>query len=468
MTQSLDQYDVAIVGAGVCGTALTYLLAKYANLKRILVLEKCGEAATINSRVSNNSQTLHFGDIETNYTLEKATKVNRASSLVKHYLLKYDPYQEMHSKYNKMVLAVGQEQISILERRYHEFKTLFPSLRMINRAEIQTLEPNILKGRDPDEDVSALFTEEGFTVNFQKLAQSFLENAAGSQHTTVDVRFNSKVASIQKMDDGYCIDTVGESVQAKTVVIAAGAYSLLFAKSLRYGKDYALLSVAGSFYRSRSVLNGKVYTMQSKKLPFAAIHGDPEVHDPSITRFGPTAKVLVQLERYRSSTVIDYFRTAGLSLAAILSFATILFDLTILKYIVRNFLYDIPFMGRRLFIHEVRRIVPDMRLQDLEYAKGYGGIRPQIVNMKTRKLQLGEAKIVGDGILFNITPSPGASTCLQNAEDDAEQIVAFLGDGYHFDKERFHQDLSAESQNVSSNDNQQPSLEDDTLVETGT
>ncbi|NEQ54181.1 MAG: FAD-dependent oxidoreductase [Leptolyngbya sp. SIO3F4] len=454
MTQTQNQYDIAIVGAGVCGTAVTYLLSRYTNIKRIVVLEKCGDAATINSRVSNNSQTLHFGDIETNYTLEKATKVNSASSLVKHYLLKYDPYQEMHSKYNKMVLAVGQEQISILERRYHEFRALFPSLRIVDRAEIQKLEPNILKGRDPDEAVSALFTEEGFTVNFQKLAKSFLENAAGSQTTTVDVRFNTQVTNIQKGVDGYLIDTSSESIQAKTVVIAAGAYSLLFAKSLGYGKDYALLSVAGSFYRSRSVLNGKVYTMQSKKLPFAAIHGDPEVHDPSITRFGPTAKVLVQLERYRSSTIIDYFRTAGLSLAAILSFAAILLDLTILKYIVRNFLYDIPFIGRRLFIHEVRRIVPDMRLEDLEYAKGYGGIRPQIVNMKTRKLELGEAKIVGDGILFNITPSPGASTCLQNAEDDAERIVAFLGDGYHFDKERFHHDLSVESQHVSSNDEQ--------------
>lgn len=464
MTQTPNQYDVAIVGAGVCGTALTYLLSKYTNIQRIAVLEKCSEAATINSRVSNNSQTLHFGDIETNYTLEKATKVNRAASLVKHYLLKYDPYQEMYSEYNKMVLAVGQEQISILEKRYLEFKTLFPSLRMINRAEIQELEPNILKGRDPDEDISALFTEEGFTVNFQKLAISFLENAAGSQNTTVDICFNTQVTNIQKIADGYLINTNGESVLAKTVVIAAGAYSLLFAKSLGYGKDYALLSVAGSFYRSRSVLNGKVYTMQSKKLPFAAIHGDPEVHDPSITRFGPTAKILVQLERYRGSTIIDYFRTAGLSIAAILSFATILLDLTILKYILRNFLYDIPFIGRRLFIREVRRIVPDMALADLEYAKGYGGVRPQIVNMKTRQLQLGEAKITGDCILFNITPSPGASTCLQNAEEDTEKIMEFLGDGYHFDKERFHQDLSAQAQHISSNDS---SLEDDTLVGMG-
>jgi malate dehydrogenase (quinone) len=83
-------------------------------------------------------------------------------------------------------------------------------------------------------------------------------------------------------------------------------------------------------------------------------------------------------------------------------------------------------------------------LSDLQLAKGYGGIRPQIVNLKTKRLELGEAKIVGENILFNITPSPGASTCLQNAEYDTEKILAFLGQGYTFDKNRFLQELGDE------------------------
>lgn len=442
MPQIQKQYDVAIVGAGVCGTALTYVLSNYTNVESIVVLEKCDGAAQVNSRVYNNSQTLHFGDIETNYTLEKARKVNRAASLVKQYLLQQDPQRAIHSKYHKMVLAVGQEQIQTLQKRHQEFAKLFPDLRMIDRAEVADLEPKILEGRDPDIAVSALFTEEGYTVDYQKLAQSFLEQVQNHSDDKVTLQFGTRVTRLEKVATGYRIHTDKETFTAKAVAIAAGAYSLLFAKSLGYGQDYALLSVAGSFYRSRSALNGKVYTLQSKKLPFAAIHGDPEVHDASITRFGPTAKVLLQLERYRSTTIIDYFRTAGLSLAAFLSFAAILLDWTIFRYILRNLLYDIPFVGKRLFIQEVRRIVPSMQLQDLAYAKGYGGIRPQIVNTKMRRLEMGEAKIAGDRILFNITPSPGASTCLQNAEDDAAKLMDFLGEGYYFDQNRFQQDLN--------------------------
>lgn len=443
MSTSLNQYDVAIVGAGVCGTALAYVLSQYTNVESILLVEKCSEVAQVNSQVSNNSQTLHFGDIETNYTLEKARKVNRAASLVKHYLLKHDPNHDIHSVYHKMVLAVGGDQVALLEQRYQAFKPLFPQLRLIDRATIETVEPSVLAGRDPETPVSALFTEEGYTVDFQKLAKSFLQAANPGPDPRIDLRLNTRVTDLEKTAAGYCLQTQQQSFAAKAVVIAAGAYSLLLAKSLGYGQDYALLSVAGSFYRTRSALNGKVYTLQDKKLPFAAIHGDPEVHDRTVTRFGPTAKVLLQLERYRSATIVDYFKTAGLSLGAILSFATILMDLTILRYILRNLLYDVPILGKRLFIQQVRRIVPDLPLKDLEYARGYGGIRPQVVNMKTRRLQMGEAKILGDRIIFNITPSPGASTCLQNAEEDAEKVMAFLGEEYHFDKARFHRDLEA-------------------------
>ena len=203
--------------------------------------------------------------------------------------------------------------------------------------------------------------------------------------------------------------------------------------------------MAGSFYFAPQLLKGKVYTVQQKKLPFAAIHGDPEVHDSAIARFGPTAKVLPMLERHNYSTIIEYFQTAGLSLKAIKSFLKILSDPIIFKYIALNFIYDFPIIGKRLFIQEVKKIVPSIKLSDLQFAKGYGGVRPQIVNLNTQALEMGEAKIIGDKIIFNITPSPGASTCLQNALEDTEKLITFLGNNYQFDRQQFTADLESNS-----------------------
>lgn len=437
-------YEVAIVGGGISGTALMYTLSNYTNINKIVLIEKNQEVALVNSHKTSNSQTLHFGDIETNYTLSKAQKVKKAASLVRNYILRNDPQQEIYSKYHKMVLGIGKEQSEELQERYKEFKSLFPGLRLIEKQEIELFEPNVVKNRRTDENIIALFTEEGYTIDFQKLAQSFLQKSIIESKKSIDLMMATKVKSIKKEGELYYIQTDKELIAAKVVVFTAGAYSLLFAKSLGYGKDYALLNVAGSFYLAPGVLNGKVYTVQLKKIPFAAIHGDSEVHDPRQTRFGPTAKVTPLLEQHKYASIFDYFKTAGLNINAFISFFNILSDQAILKYIVKNYMYDIPLIGKRLFLKEVQKIVPSLQLRDIQLAKGYGGIRPQIINLKTKRLELGEAKITGENILFNITPSPGASTCLQNAEYDTEKIISFLGQEYTFDKHRFLEDLGDE------------------------
>ncbi|AFY85674.1 FAD-dependent oxidoreductase [Chroococcidiopsis thermalis] len=436
-------YEVAIIGAGISGTALLYSLSKYTNVERILLVEKEAEVGLCNSHKTMNSQTLHFGDIETNYTLEKAQKVNRAATLVKNYLLRNDTSQKSYSKYHKLVLGIGAEQVQELRDRYREFQSLFPQLKLIQKPEIEAIEPNLIKDRKPDEEIIALYSEAGYTIDFQALSRSFLQNSIETKKT-IDIMMSTKVKSLKREKNLYHIQTDRGTFSAKSVAFATGAYSLLFAKTLGYGKDYALLNVAGNFYFSPGVLNGKVYTVQMKKIPFAAIHGDPEVHDQSLTRFGPTAKVTLLLENRKYATVLDYLKTAGFSINAIISFLNILSDKTIFNYILRNLIYDLPLVGKRLFLKEARKIVPSLQLNELQFAEGYGGIRPQIVNTKTKHLEMGEAKIVGENIIFNITPSPGASTCLQNAEYDTEKIVAFLGAQYTFNKQQFWKDLGDE------------------------
>jgi malate dehydrogenase (quinone) len=86
-------------------------------------------------------------------------------------------------------------------------------------------------------------------------------------------------------------------------------------------------------------------------------------------------------------------------------------------------------------------IVPSIKLKEIKFASGIGGTRPQIVNNTTRKLEMGEAKLTGDRIIFNITPSPGASTCLGNAYSDTFKIIGFFGNKYKFNTEAFEKDL---------------------------
>jgi malate dehydrogenase (quinone) len=443
MNETTPTYDVLIVGGGVVGTALLYTLSKYTDIKNIGLIEKYSDFGLVNSASYNNSQTLHFGDIETNYSLEKAKSVKRMADMVMQYLESekdISSRKELFSKYSKMVLAVGTGQVQELKKRYPAFSELFPKLKMIEREEIGKIEPRVLEGRDPGQEILALVTEDGYTVDFKRLCHSFVDNAL-RKNPDLEIHLNTKLIKISKSEDQFTVLTSKGEVRASVVVIAAGGHSLLIAKSLGYGKNLSVLSMAGSFYTAPKVLNGKVYTLQKAKLPFAAIHGDPEVHSEEITRFGPTAKPIFQLERYNWSTFFEYWKTFGLGIRPIMSLLNIIFDKVLFSYIVVNFLYDLPFIGKRLFIRQIRKIVPSLKLKELRYAKRIGGTRPQIVNNTTRKLEMGEAKLTGDRIIFNITPSPGASTCLGNAYSDTSMIIEFLHNKYKFNKEAFEKDL---------------------------
>ncbi|MBP9763064.1 FAD-dependent oxidoreductase [Patescibacteria group bacterium] len=438
-------YDIVIIGGGASGTSLLYTLAHYTNVQRIALLEKYARPGQVNSKATNNSQTLHVGDIETNYSLDKVRQVKPAAMMVARYAnqLPSAERSEILFPVQKMVLGVGREEVASLEKRFSDLRELFPDLKKLTRADIEQVEPNVVKGRSTEEPIIALCTNQGYGVDFERLAQSFIDHAKQDK-PDLSVRFNSQVESIVfNADKTYTLNIKdGTSVTTKALVVNADSYSLLLAKQLGYGQHFSLIPIAGTFYFSKKLLNGKVYTVQEPRLPFAAVHGDPDVRVADATRWGPTARFHPVLESRNFKTSLDYLRSSGLgNLQTWVSFFKILLDPVRFKYLLKNMLYELPWIGTRLFVENVKKIIPTIRASDLQAAEGYGGMRLQRVDTNTHELQLGEGKIVGENSLFNMTPSPGASVCLYNAMRDAEKIMEFLNHTYQFESDRMRQEL---------------------------
>ncbi|KKW20000.1 MAG: Malate dehydrogenase (Acceptor) [Parcubacteria group bacterium GW2011_GWA2_51_10] len=445
-----EPFDVAIVGGGVSGTALLYALVRYTNLRRIVLIEKHEECGQVNSRSNNNSQTLHVGDIETNYSIEKVREVKAGASMVVEYAMRLPVEENKRILFpmQKMVFAVGEREVEFLSKRFSALKEIFPNVRKLDRGEIEKVEPNIIRGRAQHENVLALVNH-GHAVDYGMLARSLAARAKDEARERTEIILGAAVKNIRRAEDHvWELDIIRRdgasphSIRARAVVFDADAYSLLFAKRLRYGHEFSLIPVAGTFFFSRELLRGKVYTVQDPRLPFAAVHGDPDVRVPDATRWGPTARFVPVLEARNWASMLDYFRVSGLAKPKTwLSFIIILLDPLRAWYLIRNIFYEIPLLGKYYFARQVRKIVPTARGRDFTRARGFGGMRLQRVNTNTHELLLGEGKIIGERIIFNMTPSPGASVCLYNAMRDCNIVTQFFGSEFSFDKKKMEAEL---------------------------
>ena len=454
----IEEVEVLIVGGGVCGTALLFELARYTDLRRLMLVERYERLAQVNSKATSNSQTIHCGDIETNYTLEKAIRVKRTAEMIVHYAELLDPETRERCVFStpKMVLAVGPSETAFLRQRFRDFSPHFPAMELLEKEQIAAWEPRVAQrnGALRQEELVAIGIRNTFTaVDYEALAASFVDQARAAiagQDRRLDLELGTRVERIEPEGEASFLVTLtptqgGQSriVRARHVVVNAGAHSLLMAQELGHGLEYSCLPVAGSFYFTPDLLQGKVYTVQNDRLPFAAIHGDPDVRAPGQTRFGPTALLLPLLERYRPASFFEFLKVLRLDWAVLAVFWQLFRIADIRNYILKNLLFEVPWLRRRLFLADARKIVPDMALDDLRFAKGYGGVRPQLINKRERRLMLGEARIEArPGLVFNVTPSPGGTCCLGNAAHDLEMIVARLG--CRFDRDRLQRELYGE------------------------
>lgn len=440
-------YDVIIIGGGITGSALAYVLAEFSGIKNIALLEKYEGLATLNSKASANSQTIHCGDIETNYDLQKATEVKRKADMIVKYCQKHGYENKFLFQGQKMALGVGESETELIKDRFEKFKELYPYLQLFDKEELKKIEPKLVfdgRGEERAEDIVAMGVQSGVytTIDYGAMANSFVQNAKNVEGKTCDLYLNTEVQNITKVGDKFYIRTANRlSLSADFVVVDAGAHSLWLAHKMGLGQDLSTICIAGSFYLTKQkLLNGKVYMVQNPKLPFAALHGDPDLLADGCTRFGPTALTMPKLERYKGCrSVPEFFQSLNFDMDVAKVIWQNFGDSEVRDFLIRNIGFEIPILGKKLFVKNARKIIPSIREEDIYYAKGFGGVRPQVISHSQKKLLLGEARIgENPGIIFNMTPSPGATSCLGNALRDAKSACEYLGasfDDAKFDAE---------------------------------
>lgn len=209
-------YDVAIIGAGVVGSAIARELSKYQ--ANICVIER--EEDVCNGTSKANSAIIHAGFDAAPGSLKARLNV-RGNQMMDALARELDiPF----ARNGSLVVCTKDQNRADLEVLVEKGKKNgVPNLRIVERDELMQMEPNL------SDDVScALFAPTGGIVCPFHMTMAFAENAYTNG---VTFYLNTEVTTLAKTEDGYRIETIHrdtdekETFSAKVIVNAAGVHA---------------------------------------------------------------------------------------------------------------------------------------------------------------------------------------------------------------------------------------------------
>ncbi len=202
--------DILIIGAGVSGCAIARELSR--KQASIVVVDKDEDVCCGTTKA--NSAIVHAGYDAAHGSLMAKLNV-RGSEMMPGLSKELDFHYQQNGS---LVVMLSEEDRPNLNKLYENgVKNGVKGLRIIEREELRTMEPNI-----SDVAVAALYAPTGGIVCPFGLTYALAENAAANG---VRFQFDSAVTGITQIEGGWKVHTVKGDIEAKVVVNAAGVYA---------------------------------------------------------------------------------------------------------------------------------------------------------------------------------------------------------------------------------------------------
>jgi L-2-hydroxyglutarate oxidase len=364
------QPDFLIIGAGIVGLTLALELKTQYPDSSITVLEKEKHPGVHAS--GRNSGVLHAGFYYTADSL-KAKLCRDGNHAWRHYCVENNLTL---NHCGKLVIARNEEELKGLDELYKRGQVNGVELEMISAAEALKIEPNVYTLD------RALWSPTTATVNPMEVVNSVQQKLINA-----GVSILNDTAYI-KRKGGKVITTQGE-FEPGYIINAAGLYADKIAKDYGYSKDYKILPFKGLYLYANDnglKLKTNVYPVPDLRNPFLGVHFTVTAENK--TKIGPTAIPAFWRENY---TGFDQF-----SLKEMIDILGI--DASL--FIANNFGFrklavnEMMKYSKRKLVQLASTLLRDMNQNDFKQW-GKPGIRAQLINIKTKQLEM-DFKFEGD------------------------------------------------------------------------
>jgi (S)-2-hydroxyglutarate dehydrogenase len=384
--------DFIIIGAGIVGLTIALELKKQFSDSNITIIEK--EAQPGAHASGRNSGVLHAGFYYTADSL-KAKLCRNGNVAWQQYC---DERKLTINRCGKLVIARNEEELKGLDELYQRGQVNNVELEMITAEQAAEIEPQAYTYE------RALWSPTTATVNPMEIVQSIQQVSAGAGITllndTVYVKRskNKIITSKGEFEAGYVINT-------------AGLYADKVARDYGFSQDYKILPFKGLYlYANETGLSLKtnIYPVPDLNNPFLGVHFTVTAENK--TKIGPTAipafwrENYSGLEQFDLKELIDIVGIdTGLFLANNFGFRKLAFK-EMQKY------------SKKKLIQLAGTLLKNINKNGFEQW-GKPGIRAQLINIKTKQLEM-DFKFEGDDRSFHVlnAVSPAFTCALPFAE----------------------------------------------------
>jgi len=394
----MQHFDCAVIGGGIVGLSVAWVILKRRPEIRIAVLEK--EDNWARHQTGRNSGVIHSGIYYKPGSL-KAQLCREGNRRMAEFCETHGiPYEVC----GKVIVATMTSELPRLDNLYQRGIANGLELRKLSASEVREIEPHVSC-------LAGISVPSTGIVDFAAVCRKLAEliRARGG-----DLRLSTKVERFRTDGTEGVLETSGDALAARWIVNCAGLHSDRLAELAGEKPPARIVPFRGEYYElkaeRRHLVRNLVYPVPDPQFPFLGVHFTRMI-DGSV-HAGPNAVLSLKREGYHRTSfdVRDFVETMTYPGFWRLAAKHAKYGL---EEVHRSF-------SKRAFVRSLQRLIPEICEEDL--VPGEAGVRAQALRPDGGLVD--DFLIVKGPCAIHVcnAPSPAATASLEIGRVIAKQI----------------------------------------------
>jgi L-2-hydroxyglutarate oxidase len=389
-----------IIGGGIVGLASALKLAARFPGCRTVVLEKEGDVGRHQS--GNNSGVLHAGL----YYKPGSLKARLAVAGIQEMTAFCRENGIAHEVCGKLVVAVDESELGRLNHLYERGqKNGLRGLRILNRSQMLEIEPHV-------GGIAALHVPQEGIVDYGEVCRVMarkIEEGGGRVVT------RAKVTALRQRPGGWTVQTASTEWKTDYLVNCAGLQCDRIAQMAGEQREVRIVPFRGEYFKIKPdrqfLVRHLIYPVPDPQFPFLGVHFTRLIEGG--VEAGPNAVLALAREGYTKTDLNPLDLYDSLSFSGLWRFLN--------KHRRMSWEEMKRSFSPRLFCQALQRLVPEIRLQDLDH--GGAGVRAQAMSPAGELIQ--DFSLVRRPSALHVlnAPSPAATASLAIGGEIAEFVA---------------------------------------------